>query len=173
MFTSSASTLWRNASSSSVRGHCKNALPANATKASRSVLASRFKSSAASWARRSRFGATSAASMLLEVSMPTTMSNPRERASSQLKPICGLASDRTTNATAMTIRATRAFWRPVERPTVRFDSNLAATNCAINCRFTRPAHQKNATNAGTRTSRNQRRWGFSNCIAILAMVRRK
>ena len=47
----------RNAVSSAVSGHCRNARPANATSPSRSDFACCIKSSAASFARASRFGA--------------------------------------------------------------------------------------------------------------------
>ena len=50
------------------------------------------------WARRRRLGARSVASMLREVSIATTMSSPRERASSQLNPTWGRARARRSSA---------------------------------------------------------------------------
>src|SRR5688572_3769292 len=69
-----------------------------------------------------------------------------------------------SNVTAATISASRAFCRPVETPTVKLESSRAAMNCATNFALARCAHQKNATSAGTMTSRDQRMWGCSNRI---------
>ena len=116
-----------------VSGHCRKALPAKATRPSRSDLACCIRSSAASFARASRLGAMSSASMLFEVSMATTMSSPRCFISSQSKPHCGRASARIRQTTARTRQAARIFCRVAEMPTVKAGNSRAWMNCVSNC----------------------------------------
>ena len=92
MPTSIDSRLSRNASRSSVSGDWTNDVPANGTSATRSPPSSVRRSWIASLARASRFGATSVASMLFEVSRAMTRSTPSLRTSCQRNPHIGPAN---------------------------------------------------------------------------------
>src|SRR5437867_1107006 len=112
----------------------------------------------------------SSASMLLEVSIATTISNPRSLVSCQSNPHCGRASAKIKQTTASTKRARRTCCRLLEIPTVKPGNNRAAMNCVSSCCRLRPDHQKNATNAGGTSSSSQRSCGLAKVISLESKV---
>ena len=101
----------RTALKSDVSGACKNDDPANASSPTRSPSIWFNKSSAASFARVSRFGWRSVASIEFEVSIAMITSRPLCRFCSHENPHCGRASATSESATPATNSAKPARLR--------------------------------------------------------------